>query len=75
MKKRLKTRNRILCAVAAGMTVFLVYTLAVYTVRGWQWDALFPYVLGVGGIADVMTAAVAIAEKLSDKKSKGDENG
>lgn len=75
MKKRLKTRNRILCAVAAGMTVFLVYTLAVYTVRGWQWDALFPYVLGVGGIADVMTAAVAIAEKISDKKSKGDEDG
>lgn len=74
MKKRLKTRNKILCAVAAGMTAFLVYTLAVYTIRGWQWDGLFPYVLGVGGVADVMTAAVAIADKMTDKKSKGDEN-
>lgn len=70
MKKKLKTRNRILCIVAIGITVFLVYTLAVYTIRGWQWDAMFPYVLGVGGVVDVMTAAVAGVDKLSGKKEK-----
>lgn len=34
---------------------------------------MFPYVLGVGGIADMMTAGVAIADKLSGRKEK--DNG
>lgn len=72
MKKKLKTRNRILCITAAGLTAFLVYTLAVYTIRGWQWDGLFPYVLGVGGIVDVMTAGVAVADKISGRKEKNE---
>lgn len=72
MKKKLKTRNRILCITAAGLTVFLVYTLAIYTIRGWQWDGLFPYVLGVGGIVDVMTAGIAVADKISGRKEKNE---
>lgn len=70
--KKLKTRNRILCAVAVFMSVFIVYTVVFYSVKGWQWDSLFPYVLGVGGIVDVMTAGVAIADKLTGRKEKTD---
>ncbi len=71
--KKLKTRNRILCAAAAFMSVFIVYTVGFYSAKGWQWDSMFPYVLGVGGIVDVMTAGVAIADKLSGRKEK--DNG
>ncbi len=71
-KKKLKTRNRILCAVAVFLSAFIVYTVAFYSIKGWQWDSLFPYVLGVGGIADVMTAGVAIADKLSGRKEQKD---
>lgn len=70
---KLKTRNRILCAAAAFLSAFIVYTVAFYSIRGWQWDSMFPYVLGVGGIVDVMTAGVAIADKLSGRKEK--DNG
>ena len=65
-KKRLKTRNMVLFCVGAFLAAFIIYTLAVYTIKGWQWDALFPYVLGVGGVVDVMTAIIAI------KKNKGE---
>lgn len=71
-KKKRRTRNRILGAAAVFLSAFIVYTVAFYSAKGWQWDALFPYVLGVGGIIDVMTAAVAIADKLSGRKEQKD---
>lgn len=69
----MKTRNRILVLSAAFITAFIIYTLVFYSVKGWQWDAIFPFVLGVGGVVDVMTAAVAIADKLEPRKEKKDE--
>ena len=68
--KKLKTLNRILCAVAMFLSAFIVYTVVFYSIKGWQWDSMFPYVLGVGGIVDVMTAGVAIADKLSGRKEQ-----
>lgn len=68
----MKNRNKILLATGSALLGFVVYTLAVYTIRGWQWDALFPYVLGVGGIVDVMTAVVAITK--NKKEDSNDEN-
>lgn len=73
-RSKLKTRNRILLMSAIFITAFIVYTLAFYSIKGWQWDAIFPFVLGVGGVVDVMTAVVAIADKMSEKtkKTKGE---
>ena len=73
MKKKLKTRNRILLAVALALTAFLICTLAVYTYNGWQWDALFPYILGVGGVVDIATAGITVADKLTGRKTGKDE--
>lgn len=73
VKNRLKTRNRILAWSAVFIMLFVVYTVAFYSHKGWQWDAIFPYVLGVGGVIDVMTAAVAIADKIGTKGEKDDE--
>lgn len=72
MKKKLKTRNKILAITALFLAAFVVYTLVVYTVNGWQWDALFPYICGVGGIEGVLTAGVAVADKITGLKSKED---
>lgn len=61
--KKLKTRNKILIIVAIAISIFLIYTLIYYSIKGWQWDALFPYLLGVGGVVDVMTAIIALKDK------------
>lgn len=61
--KKLKTRNKILIIVAIAISIFLIYTLIYYSIKGWQWDALFPYILGVGGVVDVMTAIIALKDK------------
>lgn len=71
--KKLKTRNRILLVSAIFLTAFILYTLVFYSIKGWQWDAIFPYVLGVGGVVDVMTAVVAVADKIGNKPKKKGE--
>ena len=70
---KLRTRNIILIIVGIVIAAFVIYTVIFYSIKGWQWDSMFPYVLGVGGIVDVMTAGVAIADKLSGRKEK--DNG
>lgn len=67
-KKEKKTRNKILFAVLGAMGTFILYTVIFYSIKGWQWDSLFPYVLGIGGVVDVATAAVAIVKTKHDKE-------
>lgn len=47
--------------------------MAFYSVKGWQWDQLFPYVLGAGGLTSVMTACIAVANKIIGLKEKEGE--
>lgn len=68
--KKLHTRNKILAIAAAFIALFIAYTLVVYTIKGWQWDALFEYVLGAGGIVCGFTAVIAIADKIVGRKNK-----
>ena len=68
--KSMRTRNKILAIAAAFVAAFIVYTLIVYTINGWQWDALFEYVLGAGGIVCGFTAVIAIADKIAGRKAK-----
>lgn len=72
MSKKLKTRNKILLIASVSLGCFIIYTVAFYSYKGWQWDSLFPYVLGVGGVAEVLTAIVAIADKVVNNKKKGE---
>jgi len=68
----MRTRNKILAIAAAFVAAFIVYTLIVYTINGWQWDALFEYVLGAGGIVCGFTAVIAIADKIAGRKAGKD---
>ena len=73
--KKLKTRNQILRAFYIFIGIFIVYTIGFYSYKGWQWDNLFQYVLGVGGITSVATAVLGLADKIVGIKSKKeDEN-
>ena len=67
---KLRTRNKILLVVAIFLAAFVIYTIAFYSVKGWQWDGLFPYILGAGGLVEVFTGALALAELLTGKKRK-----
>ena len=59
----LKTRNKILALVGGAIGAVLLYTLIFYSVKGWQWDSLFPYLFGGGGIEAAITGWITVTEK------------
>ena len=60
---KLKTRNKILALVGGAIGAVLLYTLAFYSIKGWQWDGLFPYLFGGGGIEAAITGWITVTEK------------
>ena len=59
----LKTRNKILALVGGAIGAVLLYTLVFYSIKGWQWDSLFPYLFGGGGIEAAITGWITVTEK------------
>lgn len=60
---KLKTRNKILALVGGSIGAVLLYTLIFYSIKGWQWDSLFPYLFGGGGIEAAITGWITVTEK------------
>ena len=60
---KLKTRNKILALVGGAIGAVLLYTLIFYSIKGWQWDSLFPYLFGGGGIEAAITGWITVTEK------------
>lgn len=71
-KKTIKTRNKILIIVSIFLLVFIIAMIIIFCVKGSVPDTLIDKVLGVGGIIDVMTAAIAIADKVLERKKSGE---
>lgn len=67
-KKRMKTRNKILIIVSIFLLVFIIAMIIIFCVKGSVPDTLIDKVLGVGGVVDVMTATIAIADKVFERK-------
>lgn len=71
---KLRTRNIILIIVGVFIAAFVIYTVIFYSIKGWQWDNLFPYLLGTGGIIEAFTGILTLAEIIvGRRKEKNNE--
>lgn len=71
---KLRTRNIILIIVGIFISAFVIYTVIFYSIKGWQWDNLFPYLLGTGGIIEAFTGLLTLAEIIVGRKRKEKNN-
>ena len=72
---KLRTRNIILIIVGIFIAAFVIYTVIFYSIKGWQWDNLFPYLLGTGGIIEAFTGLLTLVEIIVGRKRKENNNG
>ena len=71
---KMRTRNIILIIVGIFIAAFVIYTVIFYSIKGWQWDNLFPYLLGTGGIIEAFTGLLTLAEIIvGRRKEKNNE--
>ena len=70
----LRTRNIILIIVGIFIAAFVIYTVIFYSIKGWQWDNLFPYLLGTGGIIEAFTGLLTLVEIIVGRKRKEKNN-
>ena len=71
---KLRTRNIILIIVGIFIAAFVIYTVIFYSIKGWQWDNIFPYLLGTGGIIEAFTGLLTLAEIIVGRKRKEKNN-
>lgn len=71
---KLRTRNIILLVVGIFIAAFVIYTVIFYSIKGWQWDNLFPYLLGTGGIIEAFTGLLTLVEIIVGRKRKENNN-
>lgn len=71
---KLRTRNIILIIVGIFIAAFVIYTVIFYSIKGWQWDNIFPYLLGTGGIIEAFTGLLTLAEIIVGRKRKENNN-
>ena len=71
---KLRTRNIILIIVGIFIAAFVIYTVIFYSIKGWQWDNLFPYLLGTGGIIEAFTGLLTLVEIIAGRKRKENNN-
>ena len=71
---KLRTRNLILIIVGIFIAAFVIYTVIFYSIKGWQWDNIFPYLLGTGGIIEAFTGLLTLVEIIVGRKRKEKDN-
>ena len=71
---KLRTRNIILIIVGIFIAAFVIYTVIFYSIKVWQWDNLFPYLLGTGGIIEAFTGLLTLVEIIVGRKRKEKNN-
>lgn len=71
---KLRTRNIILIIVGIFIAAFVIYTVIFYSIKGWQWDNIFPYLLSTGGIIEAFTGLLTLVEIIVGRKRKENNN-
>ena len=64
----------LLIIVGIFIAAFVIYTVIFYSIKGWQWDNLFPYLLGTGGIIEAFTGLLTLVEIIVGRKRKEKNN-
>ena len=72
----MKTLDRVLIIVGAFLGAFIIATVIIYTVNGWQYDVLIPCVVGSGILETVNTMIITVNKirrgKIDDSNDIGD---
>ena len=58
----MKTLDKVLIAVVSFLAAFIVATVVIYTVNGWQYDTLIPCVVGSGLLETVNTMLITVSK-------------
>ena len=74
--KVVKTLDKVLIIVGAFLGAFIIATVIIYTVNGWQYDVLIPCVVGSGILETVNTMLITVNKikrgKIDDSNDIGD---
>lgn len=65
----MKTLDRVLIIVGSFLAAFIIATVVIYTINGWQFDVLIPCVVGSGILETVNTMIITVSKI---KKGKDD---
>ena len=68
-KQPMKTLDKVLIIVGSFIALFIIATVIIYTVNGWQYDTLIPCVVGSGILETINTMLITV-NKI--KHNKGD---
>ena len=69
---KLNTLDKVLIGLASFLFVFIVSTVVIYTINGWQYDTLITMVLGGSGV-EVFASAVIQVAKYKHKKDESED--
>lgn len=61
-KNKLNKLDKVLIVLALFLFAYVVSTLIIYTINGWQYDTLTTCVLGAGGVESIAMAFIQIAK-------------
>jgi len=67
-----RTLDIILIIVGAFVAAFIIATVVIYTVKGWQYDVLIPCVVG-GGVLEAVNTAFITVNKIKKGIKQSDE--
>ena len=68
----MKTLDKILLIVGSFIALFVIATVIIYTVNGWQYDTLIPCVV-CSGILETVNTMLITVNKI--KHGKGENDG
>lgn len=56
----MKTLDKVLIIVGVFLAAFIIATVVIYTLNGWQYDTLIPCVVGSGLLETVNTMIITV---------------
>lgn len=68
----MKTLDKVLIIVGSFLAAFIIATVIIYTVKGWQYDVLIPCVVGSGILETVNTMIITVNKIKRGKDDDGD---